>query len=475
MPKFNRETSLAVRYNDLPALQNLLHTFRGEVAGVLVESVQDNGPSPDYFPGVRRLCDEHGAVFILDEIKTGFRFGLEGAGPRFGAQPDLATFGKAMCNGYPAAVVVGKRSVLEKRTDTHMAATFHGDLLSVAAALTTIRVMKEQDGIGHFWRLGQRLMDGLNRVAREGEIPVKFIGFAPMPVLKPTDESDPTPCPKELREEVLRQFCAGLQRRGVFATPHPWFLSLSHTRRTSTERSTWPPRPDGNSRRFSPEGRKRLKAGSSGLNKEAPGSRSPGLFVSISVSWKSLAFPAGSDRALSRFARRASAGHINALHRLANPAPAALAGLFVVGRPLDLLGEALFLAHFLEPAEHLLQGLITTGLHLNHTEADPFIFPSNLARCLILCITDQLSIVGLTGCANDFRVRATAPCARTANPRHLLSTRKVSYPQDLTKCRPASVGRPTAIRYYWASALAAEDIETTINRSSPVVLFRRVS
>ncbi len=231
VPRFNRETSLAVRYNDLPALQNLLHTFRGEVAGVLVESVQDNGPSPDYFPGVRRLCDEHGAVFILDEIKTGFRFGLEGAGPRFGAQPDLATFGKAMCNGYPAAVVVGKRSVLEKRTDTHMAATFHGDLLSVAAALTTIRVMKEQDGIGHFWRLGQRLMDGLNRVAREGEIPVKFIGFAPMPVLKPTDESDPTPCPNELRDEVLRQFCAALQRRGIFATPHPWFLSLSHTPR----------------------------------------------------------------------------------------------------------------------------------------------------------------------------------------------------------------------------------------------------
>ena len=100
-----------------------------------VESVQDNGPSPDYFPGVRRLCDEHGAVFILDEIKTGFRFGLEGAGPRFGAEPDLATFGKAMCNGYPAAVVVGKRSILEKRTDTHMAATFHGDLLSMAATL----------------------------------------------------------------------------------------------------------------------------------------------------------------------------------------------------------------------------------------------------------------------------------------------------------------------------------------------------
>ncbi|MGQ9649246.1 MAG: aminotransferase class III-fold pyridoxal phosphate-dependent enzyme [Phycisphaerae bacterium] len=179
---------------------------------------------------MRQLCDEHGAVFILDEIKTGFRFGMAGAGPRFGAEPDLAAFGKAMCNGYPAAVVVGKRSILEKRTDTHMAATFHGDLLSVVAALTTIRVLKEQNGIDHFWRLGRRLMDGLNGVAREKELPIKFVGFARMPVLKPANETDPAPCPKELRDEVLKQFCAGLQRRGVFATPHPWFLSLAHTK-----------------------------------------------------------------------------------------------------------------------------------------------------------------------------------------------------------------------------------------------------
>jgi glutamate-1-semialdehyde 2,1-aminomutase len=229
VPRYNREVSLAARYNDLPALKKMLEDNHGQVAGVLIESVQDDGPSPDYFPGVRQLCDEHGAVFILDEIKTGFRFGLDGAGPRFNAQPDLATFGKAMCNGYPAAVVVGKRSVLEKRTDTHMAATFHGDLLSVVAAIATIQVMKQRDGIGHFWRLGRKLIDGLNRVVREAEAPIKVVGFPPMPVVKATGDDDPVPCRKEFREEALRQFCASLQRRGIYATPHPWFLSLAHT------------------------------------------------------------------------------------------------------------------------------------------------------------------------------------------------------------------------------------------------------
>lgn len=229
VPAFNRELILEVPYNNLPALQKLLEDNRNEVAGVMIESIQGNGPAEDYFPGVRRLCDEHGAVFILDEIKTGFRFDLGGAGRWLGVDADLATFGKAMCNGYPGAVLVGKRMIMEKRTDTHMAATFHGDLLSVVAALTVIRIMQERDGIGHFWRLGQRLIDGLNQAVRQAEAPIKVGGFAPMPVVQATDDNDPVPCPEKLRGQAATQFCAALQRRGIFANPHPWFLSLAHT------------------------------------------------------------------------------------------------------------------------------------------------------------------------------------------------------------------------------------------------------
>lgn len=229
VPVFNKELILEAPYNNLPALKKLLEDNKDQVAGVMIESIQGNGPAPDYFPGVRELCDDHGAVFILDEIKTGFRFGLGGAAERVNAKPDLATFGKAMCNGYPGAVVVGKRSIMEKRTDTHMAATFHGDLLSVVAALTVIRVMKERDGIGYFYTIGQRLIDGLNQVMGEVEAPIKVIGFPPMPVVQATGDDDPVPCPERLRGEICTQFCAALQRRGIYANPHPWFLSLAHT------------------------------------------------------------------------------------------------------------------------------------------------------------------------------------------------------------------------------------------------------
>jgi glutamate-1-semialdehyde aminotransferase len=229
VPRFNRELILSMPYDDLPALSKLLEDNKGEVAGVMIEAVQGAGPSPGYFDGVRRLCDEHGALLILDEVKTGFRFDLGGAQRPLKIDADLATFGKAMCNGYPGAVVVGKRKMMEGRTDTHMAATFHGDLLSVVAALTVIRVMKARDGIGYFQRVGRRLMDGLNGVFRDTEALVKMVGFPPMPTVVATGDGDPVACPEKHRAEACKQFCASLQRRGIYATPHPWFLSLAHS------------------------------------------------------------------------------------------------------------------------------------------------------------------------------------------------------------------------------------------------------
>jgi glutamate-1-semialdehyde aminotransferase len=230
VPKFNRELILPVSYNDLPGLQRALEANAGAVAGVIVEAVRGDGPAPDYFPGVRRLCDKHGAVFILDEVKTGFRFDLGGAQVPFKIDPDLATFGKALCNGYPGAVVVGKRGILEARTDTYLAATFHADLLSVAAAQTVLRVMKERNGIAHFQRLGRQLMDGLNNVFLETRLPCRMLGHPPMPCIAETSRNETANLmPPEFEGRALTQFCCAMVRRGVYVTSHPWFLSLAHT------------------------------------------------------------------------------------------------------------------------------------------------------------------------------------------------------------------------------------------------------
>ena len=219
VPRAMSELVLAVDYNDADQIEGLLRKHPGEIAAVMIESVQGDGPSPGYFDAVRRLADEHGAVFILDEVKTGFRFALGGVQERFGIAPDLSCFGKAMCNGYPGAVVVGKRAVMQGSADTHLAATFHADLLSIVAALVVIRRLEEQDGIALQWRLGERLMRGLNGVFEDEGAPLRMVGFPPMP----------TPQTTEDRPGLMDRFCGALQCRGVYATGHPWFLSLAHT------------------------------------------------------------------------------------------------------------------------------------------------------------------------------------------------------------------------------------------------------
>ncbi len=229
-PQYEQALVQSVPYNDLPALAQMLAKHAGKVAAVIIEAVQDDGPEAGYFAGVRRLCDEHETIFVLDEVKTGIRFGLGGAQARYKIDCDLATFGKALCNGYPGSVLVGKRCYMEARTDTWIAATFHGDLLSVAAANTVLRVMRERDGVAHLERLGTRLIDGLNEVFLTERYPLRMAGLAPMPTPVQTSLDDPlNPTPPDFAGKVITEWCAAMQRRGFYVTGHCWFLSLAHS------------------------------------------------------------------------------------------------------------------------------------------------------------------------------------------------------------------------------------------------------
>lgn len=229
-PPALKELAPGFAYDDPAALAAALAARPGKVAAVIMEPVMGDGPKPGYFAAVRALCDEHGALLIIDEIKTGFRFAAGGAQERFAIDADLATFGKAMCNGLPGSVVVGKRKVMEGSRKLFIAATFHGDLLSIVAAETVIRIMRERDGLGHIWRLGQRLIDGLNRIFAAHRCPLVMGGHPPMPLLSEAPLDHPTRAPAaHQRGKLPTEFCAALQRRGIYLTPAESFLMLAHT------------------------------------------------------------------------------------------------------------------------------------------------------------------------------------------------------------------------------------------------------
>lgn len=146
-------------YNDLAALERLLEAHRGEFAAVMMEAMNVEDPMPGYLHGVQALAREHGALFILDEIITGFRYHISGAQTVFGLDPDLATFGKSMANGFPISAVVGKERYMREMDEIFFSSTFGGEAVSLAASIATIRKMQHEPVHDTINSSGQQIID----------------------------------------------------------------------------------------------------------------------------------------------------------------------------------------------------------------------------------------------------------------------------------------------------------------------------
>ncbi|HSO10499.1 MAG TPA: aminotransferase class III-fold pyridoxal phosphate-dependent enzyme, partial [Desulfoprunum sp.] len=105
VPAVTRALTVKFNYNDLKSLENLFNEHPDRIAAVVLEGEKETPPAPGFFDGLRGLCDRYGAVFILDEMITGFRWHLGGAQMRHGIKPDLSTFGKALANGFSVSAL----------------------------------------------------------------------------------------------------------------------------------------------------------------------------------------------------------------------------------------------------------------------------------------------------------------------------------------------------------------------------------
>lgn len=112
IPGAVQHLTLQFSYNDLPDLARLFDAYPGRIAAVVLEAETVEPPAPGYFDGLRRLCDRHGALLILDEIITGFRWHERGAQFVYGIEPDLCTFGKGLANGFPLSALAGRGEIM---------------------------------------------------------------------------------------------------------------------------------------------------------------------------------------------------------------------------------------------------------------------------------------------------------------------------------------------------------------------------
>lgn len=171
IPESVRSQTLSFRYNDLESVRTLFRQYPGQIACLFLEPEKGEPPRDNFLQETQRICHENGAIFILDEIITGFRHHLAGAQQLYGVVPDLSTFGKAMGNGFSIAALVGKREIMELGGLHHnrervflLSTTYGAETHSLAAAMATMRVYQEEQVVEYLHRQGERLATGLRQV-----------------------------------------------------------------------------------------------------------------------------------------------------------------------------------------------------------------------------------------------------------------------------------------------------------------------
>jgi glutamate-1-semialdehyde 2,1-aminomutase len=181
IPKATQRLTVQFNYNDLADLARLFETFPGEIAAVVLEAETVEPPAEGYFAGLRRLCDEHGALLILDEIITGFRWHERGAQFVHGIEPDLCVFGKGLGNGFPVSALAGRADIMRLGgfvDDTDrvflLSQTAGGQPWALAAVLAVIDTYQRDRIAERLHQLGAQLRRGVEQVVADAGLSSHF-------------------------------------------------------------------------------------------------------------------------------------------------------------------------------------------------------------------------------------------------------------------------------------------------------------
>lgn len=246
VPQESKSFSHRFHYNDIASLEKVFSENPGQIACVILEPATFLSPCAEcgknmlekphcatcgnkeknFLHQVKTLCKKNGAVFILDEMITGFRWDLQGAMKLYDIEPDLATFGKGMANGFPLSALIGKREIMdlggilkEGAERVFLISTTHGsEMSSLGAFIKTIEVYKREHVTDHLWNYGKKLITGMNDIASSLGLKDHFemIGYPVSPVYVTRDKS------KNVSMEFRTLFSQEMIKGGILM---PWIAT----------------------------------------------------------------------------------------------------------------------------------------------------------------------------------------------------------------------------------------------------------
>ena len=233
--------TLTLDYNDSAQLEEVFAARGAQIACVIIEPITGNmnmiAPLPGYLDTLRRLCTEHGAVLIFDEVMTGFRVHAGGAQGLYGIQPDLTTLGKIIGGGMPVGAFGGRRDIMEKLAPigpVYQAGTLSGNPVAMAAGLATLEGLSAPGFHDALAKRTRALAEGLKAAADDAGIPMcveaigGMFGFFFSDAEKITRFSQVMACD----QARFRAFFHGMLERGVYLAPSAFeagFVSAAHS------------------------------------------------------------------------------------------------------------------------------------------------------------------------------------------------------------------------------------------------------
>lgn len=238
IPRALTDLIITLPFNDWDALDRTLRRSGYEIAAVIVEPGMGNCgailPQAGFLEFIREQTQEYGIVFILDEVKTGFRIANGGAQEVYGIRPDLATYAKSLGNGYPIAAVGGRAEIMDVvGRGVAQGGTFNNNKLGVAAAFATLSLLEREPVLAAIAGRGQRLMAGIAEIFDKAGIMACVSGYPAMfsfavGVNRVTNQRDWS----ESDQEYYLRLMEALYARGVMPDHdprEPWFMCYSHT------------------------------------------------------------------------------------------------------------------------------------------------------------------------------------------------------------------------------------------------------
>jgi len=217
VPRCYLNTALPFEFNHIEQLEEIVKN--NDIGSIIIEPMRHQEPKNDFLKNVRAIADDIGAILIFDEISIGWRMIVGGSHLKFGVEPDIAIFAKAMSNGYPMGAVLGRTNVMDAAQTSFISSTYWTEAIGPTAAIATINKMLKNDVPAQLNRIGRLIAEGWKRLADKHGLKIEIL--PPNPLITLSFKYDNA-------QEIKTLFTQEMLKRGYLASLSV-YVSYSHT------------------------------------------------------------------------------------------------------------------------------------------------------------------------------------------------------------------------------------------------------